>query len=339
MKVISLLFVTLLGCYMCIAQRLGKLPVHDPVLIQQGDCFYLFSTGQGITVASSRDLKNWTREAPVFAEPPAWAVKAVPSFTGHIWAPDISYHNGRYHLYYSVSAFGKNTSCIAVASNKTLDPKDPEFQWVDHGLLLQSFPGSTDWNAIDPNFICDEHGQPYLSFGSFWGGLKLVKLSKDGLRTNDDLTNLPTIASRRAAADSIHSDLPQGVAENAIEAPFIFRHKNGYYYLFASIDYCCKGAASTYKMIVGRSKQLQGPYLDSEGIDMAKGGGKLLLEGNADWHGVGHNAVLNIHSQDYLVFHGYDAKDGGKAKLLMEELYWREDDWPTLLKSVYSENP
>ncbi len=333
MKVISLLFVALFNCCLCVAQPIGKFGAHDPVLIQQGDCFYLFSTGQGVSVASSRDLKNWKRDEPVFASAPVWATKAVPSFTGHIWAPDISYYKGRYHLYYSVSAFGKNTSCIGVASNKTLDPKDPEFEWVDHGLLIQSFPG-TNWNAIDPNFICDEQGQPYLSFGSFWGGLKLVKLSENGLKTNDDLTALPTIASRRGPADIVNVDMPQGIAENAIEAPFIFKRKDGYYYLFASIDYCCKGAASTYKMIVGRSKQLQGPYLDDQGIDMAQSGGKLLLEGNKNWQGVGHNAVLRVDNQDYLIFHGYDATDAGKAKLLIEEINWGKNDWPTVSQPI-----
>lgn len=69
-------------------------PVHDPVLIKQGSTYYLFATGMGIAVWSSADLKNWKKEKPVFSQPPAWAVAAVPGFAGHIWAPDIRFLNG-----------------------------------------------------------------------------------------------------------------------------------------------------------------------------------------------------------------------------------------------------
>src|SRR5690349_17431613 len=96
-------------------------PVHDPVMIKENGTYYLFCTGFGISVWSSRDLQNWRKEKAVFDKAPEWAVKAVPGFRGHIWAPDISYHNGMYYLYYAVSAFGKNTSCIGLAVNKTLD--------------------------------------------------------------------------------------------------------------------------------------------------------------------------------------------------------------------------
>lgn len=309
--------------------------VHDPVLIKEKGTYYLFATGQGITVMSSKDLKNWKSEAPVFSQPPAWAVKAVPTFTGHIWAPDISYHKGKYLLYYSISAFGKNTSCIGLATTPTLDPNDPDFKWTDHGLIIQSFPGETNWNAIDPNFIVDQHGVPYLSFGSFWDGLKLVRLKADGMAIDEDPVGIPTIASRKtdpaAPNPPAIDDNPKDAGGNAIEAPFIYKHKH-YYYLFASIDYCCKGPRSTYKMIVGRSSTVQGPYLDDEGRDMARGGGKLVLEGDTDWHGVGHNAVFRDGKNEYLVFHGYDAHDQGKPKLRIEKITWDNAGWPVLTK-------
>ena len=115
-------------------------PIHDPAAIQQGGTTYVFATGPGIVVWSSPDRVHWTREKPVFAAPPAWAVQAVPGFRASIWAPDISYHAGQYYLYYAVSAFGKNTSCIGVATNVTLDPRDPRFHWEDHGKVIQSIP-------------------------------------------------------------------------------------------------------------------------------------------------------------------------------------------------------
>ena len=104
--------------------------VHDPVIIRQDSMYYIFCTGQGITAFSSPDMKHWKQLKPVFDKAPQWAVDAIPSFRGHIWAPDISYHNGQFYLYYAVSAFGKNTSCIGLATNKTLDPSSKNFKWV-----------------------------------------------------------------------------------------------------------------------------------------------------------------------------------------------------------------
>lgn len=305
--------------------------VHDPVMIQQNDTYYLFTTGWGVSVWSSPDMKNWSREKPVFDEAPQWAVEAVDGFKGHIWAPDIAFYNGQYYLYYSISAFGKNTSCIGLATNRTLNPEDPDFEWVDHGNIIQSYPGKTNWNAIDPNLIVAEDGTPYLSFGSFWDGLKLVKLKADAKSVAEDLSQIPTIASRKKSSDEPNppsvDDNPTDAGGNAIEAPFIFK-KDDYYYLFASIDYCCKGVRSTYKMIVGRAKSIPGPYVDKKGNSLATGGGSILLQGDQNWYGVGHNSTYTFNDKDYLVFHGYDAHDEGKPKLIIKTLAWDKDGWP-----------
>jgi arabinan endo-1,5-alpha-L-arabinosidase len=164
--------------------------------------------------------------------------------------------------------------------------------------------------------------------------LKLVKLAPDRLQVAEGLDHLPTLASRRAEdfPPTTAGSYPTNAGENAIEAPFIFRHE-GYYYLFASIDYCCRGAQSTYKMIVGRSGAVAGPYLDRMGKDLAHGGGTLLLAGDERWHGVGHNAVCSFDGTDYLVFHGYDATDpAGKSKLRIERLEWDAEGWPVVAK-------
>lgn len=315
------------------AQELQQnIPVHDPVMIKQDSTYYLFSTGWGIAEWSSKDMKNWKQEKPIFRMAPEWAVKVVPGFKNHIWAPDISYFKGQYYLYYSVSAFGKNTSCIGLATNKTLNPNDPNYQWVDHGKVIQSTPGVNNWNAIDPNLITDKRGTPYLAFGSFWEGIKLVKLTKDRIHVAESLNHLPTIASRKKDS-SVRGNLPAvdgnpiDAGGNAIEGAFIF-HKNNWYYLFASIDYCCRGPKSTYKMIIGRARTLKGPYFDKEDFPLAKGGGSLLLAGDENWYGVGHNAVCTFDGVDYLIFHGYDASDGGRSKLRIEKLTWDRDKWP-----------
>lgn len=320
-------------CNIFAQQNTTNISVHDPVIIKQDSVYYIFCTGRGISVWSSKNMKEWKREKPVFDTLP-WAVQAVKGFTNHIWAPDISYYKGLYYLYYSISAFGKNTSCIGVATNKTLDPAAPNFKWIDHGKVIQSYPGKTNWNAIDPNLITDKKGNSWMSFGSFWDGLKLIPLKKDRLHTKGDTINLPTIASRKKQSSSDNppsvDDNPKDAGGNAIEAPFIF-YKNDYYYLFASIDYCCKGVKSTYKMIVGRSKKIIGPFMDKDGMDMAKGGGTIVLAGDSNWYGVGHNAAANFDGIDYLVFHAYDAKDNGRPKLRIEKLSW-DNGWPVVMQ-------
>ncbi len=297
--------------------------VHDPVAIKQGDTYYLFCTGKGISMFSSKDFKNWKKEPQVFAEKPGWSDTVVSEFKNHIWAPDISFHNDQYYLYYSVSAFGKNTSAIGVATNITLNPDDKEYRWTDHGIVVRSVPNRDLWNAIDPNLIFDENDTPWLSFGSFWNGLKMVRMSED-LKSVEQPEEWHTIARRER--DFKLEDADPGNA--ALEAPFIFK-KNGYYYLFVSWDYCCRGEESTYKIVVGRSKNTTGPFLDKNDKPMYKGGGSLVLEGNTDYAGLGHNSVYTFDNKDYMFFHAYDVKDESKPKLKIKEVLW-EDDWPTV---------
>jgi Beta-xylosidase len=313
----------LMGFVAATAQT-SRFTVHDPVMIKQDSVYYLFCTGMGISVWSSTNLHDWKKEPAVFVQAPEWAVKTVPRYRGHTWAPDISYHNGMYYVYYSVSAFGKNTSCIGVATNKTLHANSPDYKWEDHGKLIQSVPGRDMWNAIDPNLVMDENNTPWLSFGSFWNGIKLVKL-------NSDLVSIAqpeewyTIASRTRSAG-----IPDSSAgDAAIEAPFIFK-KGNYYYLFVSFDYCCRGVNSTYKVVVGRSEKITGPYVDKSGVPMVKGGGTPVVTGDsANWHGVGHNSVYTFDGKDYIIYHGYDAKDNGRPKLVVKTLTW-ENGWPSV---------
>ena len=320
MKNLLALFLVICSCNALGQDLAQNIKVHDPVIIKQDSIYYIFATGKGVSRWSSKDMLNWKREKPVFEQAPAWGVKDIVGFKDHIWAPDISYSKGTYYLFYSISVFGKNNSAIGLATNKTLNESDANYKWVDQGKIIQSIPRETDWNAIDPNLIVDEKGIPYLAFGSFWGGLKLVKLTKDRLRLDEPLTEIKTIASRRAV------NVKSGA--NAVEAPFIFQ-KNKFYYLFASIDYCCKGEKSTYKVIVGRAEKVTGPYLDKDGRNLDEGGGTIVISGNQKWYGVGHNAVANFNNQDYLVFHGYDASDKGVSKLLIRKIKW-QNGWPSV---------
>jgi arabinan endo-1,5-alpha-L-arabinosidase len=296
--------------------------VHDPVMIRQDSTYVLFCTGFGISTFYSNNMKDWKQGKPVFDQAPEWAKLAVPGFKGHIWAPDISYFNGRYNLFYSVSAFGKNTSCIGLVTNPSLIPDDPKFKWTDQGKVIQSVPGRDDWNAIDPNLIVDEQSQPWLVFGSFWSGIKMAKLNANltGIAQPEEWHGLAKRPRTFTIAETEAGD-------GAIEAPFIFHHGN-YYYLFVSFDYCCQGVNSNYKIMIGRSEKVTGPYVDKDGKPMMEGGGTLLLQGDKNYPGLGHNAVCSFDGKDYIVFHAYDANDDGKPKLLICELKWNEDGWP-----------
>lgn len=305
----------------CQAVQVG---VHDPVMAKEGAKYYVFSTGPGITFYSSSNMVDWQPEGRVFPGQPTWAKRAAPSFDGHIWAPDIQHHNGKYYLYYSVSGFGKNTSGIGVTVNQTLDPRSPNYRWDDQGMLLQSVPGRDQWNAIDSNIVEDGEGVAWMSFGSFWSGIKLVKLDDSWTKLAEP-QQWHSIARRERPAFA--ADSAPEPAE--IEAPFIFK-KNGYYYLFASWGLCCRGKDSTYKVVVGRAREVTGPYLDRAGVDMARGGGSLVIEGDKDWKALGHNSAYTIDGKDLMVLHAYETADKYQQKLKILEMKWDKDSWPTV---------
>lgn len=301
----------------------GLFPAHDPVMIKQDSIYYLFTTGGGS--ASGTDMKTWKRGPRVFEKTPEWLTQEmIPGFRGGgYWAPDIQYVNGTYYLFYSFSAFGKNTSVIGVATNKTLHPYDPEFKWTDHGPVVQSVPNRDFWNAIDANLIMDGE-QGWLSFGSFWGGIKMVKLSPD-LFSVAKPEVWYTIARRPRTFELVDTDPGDG----PVEAPFIYK-RGGYFYLFISVDYCCRGLKSTYKVLVGRSLKVEGPYLDREGISLAAGGGSLVASGNENWAAVGHSAHYDFDGVSFMIMHGYDKLDNGRSKLIIREMKWDSDGWPSI---------
>ncbi len=331
MKSIALLLL-LFGSSLCVDALAPE--VHDPVMARGEDGrYYMFSTGMGVSVQSSADLKDWQREKPVLAKAPAWAVDTVPGYKGHTWAPDIYYHNGLWHLYYSCSTFGKNGSAIGHAVNKTLDPASPVFEWVDKGVVIVSHRNVDNWNAIDPNVIVGDDGKVWMTYGSFWDGIQLVELSADDMQT--PLSVPVTIARRKAVGApqlaEFHVEKGVDAGDNAIEAPFIYR-RDGYYYLFVSHDYCCRGDKSTYKAVYGRSKDIQGPYYDKDGRRMDIGGGTYLFGPDDKSFGIGHCSVYDFDGRTMFFAHAYDKASNGKPRLFMCELEFDNDGWIILGK-------
>ena len=309
---------------------------HDPVAAFCDGRYYVFTTGMGIM--SSADLVKWRFEGRVLDEIPQWA--ADKGFRGMPWAPDVFYHDGTYYVYYSYSHFGKNISAIGVVTNKTLNPESPDYKWEDKGMIVESIPGRDEWNAIDANVIMDDNGEAWLSFGSFWRGLKMFKLDETLTRMAEPQVWFPICRRPEGTAeDTSKTDTavtadPRGkdfdAGNGAVEAPFIFKH-DGWYYLFASYDLCCRGEKSTYNVVVGRSKEVTGPYFDKDGVSMMNSGGTTVAKGNEQFAGVGHCSVYTFGDKDYIFMHGYDKDQDYRSKLLVRELTWSEDGWPIVV--------
>ncbi|MHB8973330.1 MAG: arabinan endo-1,5-alpha-L-arabinosidase [Pirellulaceae bacterium] len=279
---------------------------------------YVFATGRGVPIFRSPDLVTWEKAGRVFdTSVPAWASAVVTGASG-IWAPDISWRNGQWRLYYSVSTFGSQRSVIGLATNKTLDPGDPNYRWEDRGLVLESQPGANDFNAIDAACFVDQEGRHFLFWGSFWSGIKVIRLDAETGKPAQDA--IPQAVAARAP----------GTNPPAIEGAFVI-WRNGFYYLFVSYDLCCDGAKSTYKVMVGRSKEVTGPYVDHAERRMVDGGATLVLASYDRWRGPGHNSVLQTPARDWLVHHTYDAQNIRAGRVLqVRPIYWDESGWPVV---------
>ena len=312
------------------------LMVHDPVMAYEDGTYYLFATGMGIMNATSTDLKTWTMYPQgVLKDIPEWTHDSVPGFKRHIWAPDIIRWHDRWWMTYSCSTFGKNGSAIGLMTNKTLNPKSPDYRWIDGGAVVVSKENRDNWNAIDPNIIIDEKDKPWMVWGSFWDGIQLAQLTVD-----EDGSFFGAPSMKVMKSKTIARRFPKGFKKaepnptsrfagtNAIEAPFILRH-NGWYYLFVSWDYCCRGSKSNYRVAVGRSKKVCGPYKDRSGKDMRKGGGTLFVEGDhQSFEAMGHCAAYHMDGKDIFICHGYSVAMEGTALLVQKEIIWTKDGWP-----------
>ncbi len=282
--------------------------------------YYAVVTGRGIPILHSTDLKSWEPIGRVFSMPvPAWAAREVPGSSG-IWAPDLSFHDGQYYLYYSVSTFGSQRSVIGLAVNKAIDPRDPAYRWIDRGKVIESFPKRCDYNAIDPNLVVAD-GRWYLFFGSFWSGLKAIELDSATGKPKPDAPLVP-VASR------------PNHPTHAIEGAYVIR-RGEYYYLFASWDRCCDGADSDYKVVVGRSKDVLGPYVDADGRKMLEGGGTVVLQSDDRWKGPGHNGILHTSESWWMIHHTYDVRHLERHRILqVRPMTWTDDAWPVIGKPL-----
>ena len=243
---------------------------------------------------------------------PKWAIDALGFQPLNVWAPSISRRGGRFFLYYCLSSFGHNTSAIGLMTSGSFDPTKPADGWQDQGLVLKSGVGD-DFNAIDPFRIDVSDGRAFLSYGSYWSGIKLGELDPETGKFKGDAPAVP-LASRQGGA---------------VEASSILEHE-GKFYLFVSFDQCCSGVVSTYNIRVGRADRIEGPYVDRDGKGMLEGGGSLMLGTTGRFIGPGGQEAVKTSRGDMLVYHCYDGDAAGVAKLQLSPLGWTADGWPEL---------
>jgi arabinan endo-1,5-alpha-L-arabinosidase len=286
----------------------GDTRVHDPTMVRGPDGRYiLVSTGDNVQILTSADRIRFQRAGAVWPNGAPWT---LPFTRGslNLWAPDISHHNGQFYLYYSASSFGSNNSAIFLATSPTAMPGT----WTHRGVVVQTSTAN-DYNAIDPNLVVDPSGRWWMTFGSFWSGIKMIRLDPaTGMRHPTDRT-LHALATR-----------PLSV-EGSVEAPFIVR-QGDFYYLFVSFDFCCRGTDSTYRTMVGRSASITGPYLDRNGTAMTNGGGTEILATHGGVFGPGHPAVLRDTDGSLLLYHYYTSTG---SWLGINRIDW-SDGWPRL---------
>ena len=283
----------------------------DPTVIRAQDgYFYLYSTEDvhNVPIYKSKDLVQWAFVGTAFTDEsrPKW------NPNGNIWAPDINYINGKYVLYYSKSEWGGIHTCgIGVA---TADR--PEGPFTDHGNLFVSKDiGVT--NSID-QFYIEERGHKYLFWGSFFG-IYGIELSADGLSLLTDAK-------------------PRQIAGTFMEGTYIHKHGD-YYYLFGSSGTCCEGAQSTYHITYGRSENLFGPYVDKQGRPLLENHFEVLIHGNEQVAGPGHNAefVTDDSGADWILYHGFKRADAHAGRLVwLDRVEWI-DGWPHVAGNQPSE--
>jgi arabinan endo-1,5-alpha-L-arabinosidase len=317
-KRIILLLAALLATPALAQPLTGNIAIHDPTIAVLDDGYASFATGvEGsrdggqIRTKTSPDGIDWQEAGAIPGGMPEWVIAEMGFTPKNIWAPSVIEHDGTHYMYYSVSSFGKNDSVIGLMTNDDLTATDPTAGWVDQGLVLRSHQGDT-FNAIDP-FRIDSGERAWLAYGSYWQGIRLVEI--------DPNSGMPLEGAETTFIASRNGD--------AIEAPAILEH-DGKFYLFVSFDACCRGIASTYRIMVGRADAIEGPYLDKDGKPMLEGGGTELVSKQDRFIGPGGQEVFLRDGEPWLVFHFYNFQQGGTPNLYLTPLRWSADGWPAI---------
>ncbi|PPQ79651.1 hypothetical protein CVT24_010247 [Panaeolus cyanescens] len=281
----------------------GNTTLHDPTMCKDDSgTYFLFSSGPGIQIRTSKDRVNWKALGKVWPNGSPWTQKFTPN--GKLWAPECVYLDGQFLLYYAASTSGSRNSGIFLAKSKTGQPGS----FTNEGLII-STTENDQYNAIDPkysnislwstNSLFPDGNSWYLSFGSFWSGIKSMPINPSTGKPNSTNPKLTSLATR---TDD----------NGAMEASAVFKHGN-WYYLFTSWDRCCRGKDSTYNIRVGRSQSPTGVFVDKANTSLLSGGGSLVLGTHGNVHGPGGQDIIMDQGAPLLVYHYYTSTDGENA--------------------------
>ena len=271
----------------------GQIGIHDPSTVVYCDGkYYVWGTGGSPRVSDD----GWT-----------WRAGVNASRSG--MAPDVIHIGDRYYMYVARNVGAQPKAEINMIWSKTLDPNSPDYKWNEGGIVASS-DGVEDCNAIDPGAFLDPNtGRFWLTYGSYFGYIRQVELDpKTGARIDPN-------------------DKPRDLAING-EASDMFYH-DGWYYLLMTHGSCCRGSDSGYNIRMGRSKNVNGPFIDAMGVDMIEGGGKLLIGSGDRKVGAGHFGLLDL-GEGVLKFSMHweaDLDHGGASVLDIRPLLFR-DGWP-----------
>lgn len=297
--------------------------VADPSIVRGDDgYFYVFATG-GIMLRSE-DACTFEVVTNSVIPTPTWWQDLYPNASGFaIWAPDVIKIEDKWIYYYSLSAWGKCCG-VGYAVSDTIDGP-----YEDKGKLFDLNEIEIQ-NCIDPHVFIDDDGSIYMSVGSFQG-LYLLELTDDGMGLFGGVEyqrdNKTLIAGKAGGWDG-----------STYEGSYIIK-KDGYYYYFGSAGTCCEQGNSTYRVYVGKSDNIRGPYKDSKGFSMTMSGsgstyGELVLwagmSDEKDVVGTGHNSILRDDKGDYWIYyHAYSSKDNFITRhLFLDKLEWNDKGYP-----------
>ena len=292
---ITLSFIAYNLTFSPVKAQIGTPYIHDPSTLAECEGkWYTFGTGGGGLISDD-----------------GWSWHGGAERPGGGAAPDVMKIGDRYLCIYGATGgglFGGHNGRILTMWNKTLDPKSPDFKWST-AVEVASSDGMEDCDAIDPCLLLDPTtGRLWATYGTYFGNIRLIELD-------------PKTGER------VKGNIEKDVAIDCEASALIYR--DGWYYLLGTHGTCCDGVNSTYNIVVGRSRQVEGPYIDNVGRDMFHGGGRMVIAAGDRVCGPGHfgRTVVDDGVEVMSCHYEADFERSGRSVLGVCPLLWR-NGWP-----------
>lgn len=305
-KVIYIISATLWFGIQTVSAQLDQPYIHDPSTIATCEGkYYTYGTGGGGLV--SDDGWHWRD----IARSMKLGDRAASVRPGGGAAPDVLKIGDRYLCIYGATGGGLgggHNGRILTMWNKTLNPLSPDFKWSKPVEVCAS-DGMEDQDAIDPSLLLDPTtGRLWVSYGTYFGTIRLIELDP-------------------ATGERMKGNVERDIAIDCEATDLIWR--DGWYYLLGTHGTCCDGVNSTYNIVVGRSRSVEGPYLDNVGRDMFHGGGRMVIAAGDRKTGPGHfGRTILDDGVELMSFHWEaDLDMSGRSVLGIRPLLWR-NGWP-----------